>query len=86
MIIGDIARSIRQLEQPARKEPRRKPLPYAAAGLVDAAVMAQSQALRHLVEIIEKKPQDVIGKVALAIVEITRASTALAEVRQIQPE
>lgn len=86
MIIGDITRSIKAIEQPARSTPRRKPLPYAAAGLLDAATMANAQALHHLTAIIEKKPADMVGMIALAIVELSKANSALAEAKLIQPD
>jgi len=49
MIFGDIRRSLTKRKKDAKKKaPRRKPLPYAAAGLIDDALIALSEAQREM--------------------------------------
>ena len=86
MITGDIRRGSRQRDEQAVKQqrPRRKALPYAAAGLIDDAIMTLAQVERGLVAVLEGKSDDrKIGLMALAIKD---ASAKLSEARKVEGE
>lgn len=90
MLVGDAQRHIRQREKEARRRrsaPRRKPLPYAAAGLVDDALMATSEAQRALKRIVDSEGMDMaemIRHVAVANLELSSVVMKLWEVKNIR--
>jgi len=67
---------------------RRKPLPYAAIGLLDTAIMENATALHALKPLIERKTDEVERaiRIAQAIGAIYRSTDALKEARRIEPE
>lgn len=84
MIAGDVNRSHKQRELAARNagKPRRKALPYAAAGLIDEAIMLLAQVERGMKAMLEGKSDD--RKAGLMALSIKEASQKLIEARKVE--
>lgn len=67
---------------------RRKPLPYAAIGLLDTAIMENTDALHELRPLIERKTDEVerVIRISKAIGAIYRSTDALKEARLLEPD
>lgn len=86
MILGDIRRETkrREAESKINRRPRRKSLPYAAAGLVDDAAMLVSDAQRELKRALDGKLDP--AKLGKAGISMTEALGKLAEARRVEGE
>lgn len=85
MIYGDIRRtSIRREQQTVAKHPRRKALPYAAAYLVNEAIMTLSQVERGMKEMLEGKIED--RKLGIHALALKDASAKLQEALKTEGE
>ena len=88
MIVGDYRRSYRRRDEEKRKSNlRRKPLPYAAAGLIDRAQMGLAEARRALKAILTGKGvngEELMRKIGLAATEVTEAARLLDEARKVE--
>jgi len=83
MIFGDYRRTHIRLE--ARKNPRRKRLPYAANGRIDDALMSLSEASRLVGMSLKEKDVTVrVLQMATASHELNNAHTKLLELKVIQ--
>lgn len=60
----------------------RRPLPYAAAGLIDDALMALSEARRQIRPLLEKGDIEVVARSGRALDQISQAIQALKEAKQ----
>ncbi len=88
MIFGDIRReNIRreaEIKTINRRSPRRKALPYAAAGLVDDAAMLIGEAQREIKRALDGNSDP--AKLGKAGINITEALAKLAEARKTEGE
>lgn len=86
MIAGDVARGQAQREQAAHVNgrPRRKALPYAAAGLVDEALMLLADAQRAIKRMLAGDLE--AARIGLVGMQITEAVTKLTEARKTEGE
>lgn len=64
----------------------RRPLPYAAAGLIDEALMALSEARRQVRPLLEKGDIEVVARAGRALDQVNQAIQALKEARQVEPQ
>lgn len=66
---------------------KRKPLPYAAAQLIDDALMANAEAQRALRTVVDKQTTqpELYRLLAKAVIELNKSSAALKEARNIEP-
>jgi hypothetical protein len=83
MILGDIGRSVQERERTsAKKGDRRKPLPYAAAGLIDEASMSLAEAQRDLRAVLAGKGDD--KKLGLIALSLASAIQKLSEAKKVE--
>lgn len=85
MIMGDVTRAISRLEKENRNpRKQRKPLPYAAAALVDDSIMALSVSQRIVKEMLKDGLDG--KKVGLIGLQIAEAIQKLIEARKVEGE
>lgn len=65
---------------------KRRPLPYAAAGLLDEAVMALSMARKQIKPLIDKSDIETVSRAGRALDEINQAMRSLETVRNLEGE
>jgi predicted nucleic acid-binding protein len=65
---------------------KRKPLPYAASYLVDAALMSLSAAHRRIKPLLAKNDLETVASAGLALDEINRAIAILKEAKTFREE
>ena len=65
---------------------KRRPLPYAACGLIDEALMALSEARRYIKPLLDKGDLETVARTGKALDELNKACAALTEIKSIQPE
>lgn len=83
MIVGEFRRT----EKKRKSTPRRKRLPYAANGILDEAMMANTEALNKLQKAINAtKPEDMYKLLVAAVLEQNTIASKLNEVKRIQLE
>lgn len=84
MIIGDVRRTInqREAEVAEAKHPRRKALPYVAAGLIDEAIMLLAQVERGMKAHLEGKSDD--RKAGLMALAVKESVSKLQEARRVE--
>lgn len=83
MIVGDVARAFERVKKDSRNT-RRKPLPYAAAAIIDEAVMALSDSQRMIKNMLK---EGVDGKkLGLVGMQIGEAIQKLIEARKVEGE
>lgn len=65
---------------------KRKPFPYAAGQLIDAALMALSEAYRQVKPLLKKDDLETVARSGRALDEINQAVAGLKEARSLKGE
>ncbi len=65
---------------------KRRPLPYSALALIDAALMGLSDARRQLKPLLDKGDIEVVARTGRALDEVNQAIASLKEAKSERPE